>query len=81
MKCSQCDKLAIFELGPEAAPVCLHCNIMYQQAQNERLNVLCKTMELADQHMKEVSGFDLNPKAKVIALKRGTTLNKQHRFA
>lgn len=75
MKCCQCDRLAMFTIGPEAVPVCLHCNSMYQQTQNERLNILHKAMEFADQHMNEVLGFDPKPEPKVIALKGSTILN------
>ncbi|MBP6917619.1 MAG: hypothetical protein KBB94_01725 [Legionellaceae bacterium] len=57
MKCNQCDKAAMYSIGPNQVPVCLTCYKDWKQISIDTMNTAHRAMQWADQTMKEILGF------------------------
>lgn len=84
MKCCQCDKTAMFRVGPEGqqAPLCLGCYVLWQRAQAERQDMLGRALNFMlaelDAHV-GISGITPRyPERTAIIQTGGVTLNNIH---
>ena len=57
MKCSQCDKPAIGEFGPQNLALCIDCNLKLAQAQAIRQDNLERIMNYATDNMDAITGI------------------------
>ncbi len=58
-KCSQCDRPAVYAIGPEQVPLCLPCGVLHQSIIDRQLAELNRQADRALDDMEAIAGVPL----------------------
>ena len=79
MQCCQCGKPAMFLVGPDESPLCLDCNLKYQQLMQTHLDMLIRQLNSVRDEIDAKIGFHVTapriPERQSLNVTGGITLN------
>lgn len=80
MKCYQCNNNAIYQVGPEKIPLCLHCYALMQQSMERKDEAIKEEINYLQDSIDAMFGFSTGPRypTKRPVLLSGGTVNHNH---